>query len=284
MGTRIHGAALAGWKIVFLVNGCLTAALGVVFWFVMPDNQLNARWLSPADRRLCVERVRVNQQGIGNKHFKFYQLKEALLDPMSWAFVFYALTADIPNGGISNFFSQLIVSFGYTAEESLLYGTPGGAVEVVALIFCGWLGDRLGQRVLVSMLGLITALIGMILIVALPLSNNVGRLIGYYMTQASPTPFVALLSLIASNVAGYTKKTTVAAMYLIAYCVGNIIGPQTFRPKDAPRYLPAEITIIACWAACLVDLAFIWIYCKRANQKKAGIRAQPGYEKLENQE
>lgn len=74
------------------------------------------------------------------------------------------------------------------------------------------------------MIGLCTAMIGMILIVALPLSNNSGRLAGYYLTQASPTPFVALLSLIASNVAGYTKKTTVAAMYLIGYCVGNIIG------------------------------------------------------------
>jgi ACS family allantoate permease-like MFS transporter len=30
--------------------------------------------------------------------------------------------------------------------------------------------------------------------------------------------------LISSNVAGYTKKTTVAAMFLIGYCVGNIIG------------------------------------------------------------
>jgi ACS family allantoate permease-like MFS transporter len=74
------------------------------------------------------------------------------------------------------------------------------------------------------MVGLCTAMLGMVLIVALPLSNNSGRLAGYYLTQASPTAFVALLSLISSNVAGYTKKTTVAAMYLIGYCVGNIIG------------------------------------------------------------
>lgn len=74
------------------------------------------------------------------------------------------------------------------------------------------------------MVGLTTALIGIILIVALPLTNNGGRLAGYYMTQASPTPFVAILSLISTNVAGYTKKTTIAALYLIGYCVGNIIG------------------------------------------------------------
>lgn len=274
-GTKEHGTAIAGWRIVFLFAGLLTAVLGVIFWFVVPDNQLNARWLDKEDRILAVERVRVNQQGIGNKHFKLYQLKEALLDPLSWAFFFYALVADIPNGGLTNFFSQLIVSFGYTPEQSLLYGTPGGAVEIVALIASGWIGSKLGQRLLVSMVGLTIALLGMILIVALPLSNNGGRLAGYYMTQASPTPFVALLSLIATNVAGYTKKTTVAAMYLIAYCAGNIIGPQTFRPKDAPRYVPAEITIIVCEILCLMDVLFIWFYCRRQNVRHTQCRVIP---------
>ena len=190
----------------------------------MPDNQLNARWLSKGDRRLAIERVRVNQQGIGNKHFKMYQFKEALLDPLTWAFAFYACAADIPNGGISNFFSQLIVSFGYTPEESLLYGTPAGAVEIVTLLVSGWLGDHYGHRILISCWGLVVAIMGVLLIIALPLSSNKGRLAGYYLTQAAPAPFVALLSLIATNVAGYTKKTTVAALFLIAYCTGNIIG------------------------------------------------------------
>ncbi|KAF1361888.1 MFS general substrate transporter [Lizonia empirigonia] len=284
VGCRKTGTTIEPWKIIFLVTGLLTISVGLLFLYIMPDNQLNCRWLSKEDQILAIERVRVNQQGIGNTHYKLYQLKEALLDPLSWAFFFYALIADIPNGGISNFFSQLIVGFGYTAEESLLYGTPGGAVEVVFLLACGWAGDRFGSRVLISMTGLCTAIIGMILIVALPLSNNSGRLAGYYLTQASPTPFVALLSLISSNVAGYTKKTTVAAMYLIGYCVGNIIGPQTFRPSDAPRYVPAEVTIIACWGVCLGILAFIHFYCVWQNKKKAQIRAAPGYVKMENQE
>ena len=229
VGARKHGVSIEPWKIVFLVFGLFTAALGFLFLYVMPDNQLNARWLSPADRILAVARVRVNQQGIGNKHFKSYQLKEALIDPMTWGFVFFALVADIPNGGISNFFSQLIVSFGYTPEESLLYGTPGGAVEVVALIACGLLGDRIGRRLLVSISGLMLAVIGLILIVAIPLNKPSGRLAGYYMTQAAPTGFVAILSLISTNVAGYTKKTTVAAMYLIAYCVGGLKAILSFR-------------------------------------------------------
>ena len=118
---------------------------------------------------------------------------------MTWAIVFYALVADIPNGGITNFFSQLIVSFGYTPEQSLLYGAPGGAIEVVTLVVGGYLGDKLQNRLAVSSFGLISAITGISLIVGLPLDNDKGRLAGYYLYQASAMPFVALLSLIASN-------------------------------------------------------------------------------------
>ncbi|KAI9927618.1 hypothetical protein MW887_003239 [Aspergillus wentii] len=285
VGSEKHGSTIEPWKIVFLFTGLLTVCLGLVFLWIIPDSQLNARWLKKEDRVLAVVRVRSNQQGIGNKHFKMYQVKEALLDPMTWAFFLYALIADIPNGGITNFFNQLqITSFGYTEEQSLLYGVPGGVVEVIALLINGYVGQITNQRVLSSCGGLIASIVGMVLIVALPLTNNVGRLIGYYMTQASPTPFVALLSLVSSNVAGYTKKTTVAAIYLIGYCAGNIIGPQVFRPQDAPRYVPAEITIIVCWGVSLILLVAIWWWYKKENDRKARICASPDYVRLENQE
>ncbi|KAK8125551.1 uncharacterized protein PG998_001310 [Apiospora kogelbergensis] len=271
--TQHHPVAIKSWQLVFLAIGLFTAAMGAIFLWLMPDSQLNARFLTPKERVMAVERIRVNQQGVGNKHFKWYQCKEALTDPMIWAFVFYSLVADIPNGGISNFFSQLIVSFGYSNVDSLLLGIPGGAIEVVALIACGYLGDKYKNRLLFSTVGMLIAIVGMLLITCLPESNSPGRLVGYYLTQASPTPFVALLSLISTNVAGWTKKTTVAAMYLIGYCVGNIIGPQVFRDKDAPQYRPAEITIVVCYVVSL-----------RQNRKKAVTRAAAGYQKLQGQE
>jgi MFS transporter, ACS family, allantoate permease len=182
-GASTYGFTIAPWKAIFVFTGVLTSIVGIVFFLIMPDNQLNARFLTKEERVLAVYRIKINEQGIGNKHFKWYQMKEAFMDPMVWAFVFYALVADIPNGGISNFFSQLIVSFGYSPEQSLLYGTPGGAVEVISLLLCGYLGDRLGNRLLVCTSGLVVAIVGVILIVAIPLDMPAGRLVGYYFTQ-----------------------------------------------------------------------------------------------------
>lgn len=65
------------------------------------------------------------------------------------------------------------------------------------------------------------------------------------MTQAIPTAFVALLSMISSNVAGYTKKTTVAALYLIGYCVGNIIGMFLYLISALSLFIALTIPIQA---------------------------------------
>lgn len=62
-----------------------------------------------------------------------------------------------------------------------------------------------------------------------------------------------------------------------------VAGPQTFRPKDQPRYVPAEITIIVCFGIQLMTLAAIYFYSKLQNKKKAALRADPTYMKLDNQ-
>ena len=105
---------IVAWKVLFLVTGLVTIVIGVIFLWIIPDSQLNARWLSRKDRLLAIERIRINQQGIGNKTFKIYQLKEALLDPLTWAFVFYALMATIPNGESIN---KILLKSGQTGAK-----------------------------------------------------------------------------------------------------------------------------------------------------------------------
>lgn len=116
------------------------------------------------------------------------------------------------------------MGFGFTAEQSLLLSAPSGAIAIISLTGLGYLGDRYHNRIIFGCVGLVIAIVGMILIITLPLSNKGGRLAGYYLLFAATAGWTALLSLISTNVAGYTKKTTVAALYLLTYCAGNIIG------------------------------------------------------------
>jgi ACS family allantoate permease-like MFS transporter len=122
--TEKHPAKIEGWQILFLVCGVTTCTVGIVFLFVVPDNQLNARWLDQNDRILALSRIRGNQQGIGNKHFKWYQFREALTDPIVWGMVLYTLVWTITNG-IYRVFSFPPISgltTVYRRDIKLLYG------------------------------------------------------------------------------------------------------------------------------------------------------------------
>lgn len=49
------------------------------------------------------------------------------------------------------------------------------------------------------------------------------------------------LTIVSSNIAGYTKKQVTGALLFTGYCVGNIIGPQTFKSSEAPGYHSAYV-------------------------------------------
>lgn len=75
------GAGLAGWRIMFVVLGCLTVVFGLCTFFFLPDTPMKARWLSNAEKVALLKHVSVNQTGIDNKKFRAKEIVEALLDP-----------------------------------------------------------------------------------------------------------------------------------------------------------------------------------------------------------
>ena len=79
----------------------------------------------------------------------------------------------------------------------------------------------------------------------LPDGNRAGRLAGNYVTHVVGAFLPCVYSLSAANTGGHTKKVTTNAVILMSFCLGNILGPLTFRNEDAPNYTPAKVTIVA---------------------------------------
>ena len=90
--------------------------------------------------------------------------------------------------------------------------------------------------------------------------NKPGLLAASFLTGTFGAAFMLLLAWNASNIAGHSKKVTANALTLVAFCVGNILGTQTFQNKQAPGYISGKISIIATLSAlCLVVVAMrVW--------------------------
>ncbi|KIW33174.1 uncharacterized protein PV07_00045 [Cladophialophora immunda] len=272
VGGDVH-AALKGWQIIFLFLGLLTVVIGVIFWFILPDSPAVAGFLSQEERVQHVERIRGNEQGIGSKTFKWEQFWEALADTNTWLYAFWVFAANIPNSIATSFGNILVTGMGYSKLNSLLLVTPLGAYEVVILIGVTYLAMKTEQRLWCCIITHIPSFVGAILMAT---TEKTPALIGYYLSGGIPIGWTTILGLQASNVAGSTKKITVTCIGTIAYTVGNIISPQTFQIKDAPRYLPAKISIVILYFLITVDLYLIRMVYVRRNKKRDEQKAALG--------
>jgi hypothetical protein len=58
------------------------------------------------------------------------------------------------------------------------------------------------------------------------------------------------------------------AILLMSFCLGNILGPLTFRDEDAPEFIPAKITIVAVDSTVLVAVAILLSYYRWENKRR----------------
>ncbi|CAN6625656.1 allantoate permease [Trichomonascus vanleenenianus] len=261
------GTSIVAWKILFITIGLLTILLGIAVYFHIPDTPAKAWFLTEEERLMVVERIRSNKQGFGNSKFKMDQLKEVFIDPRTYILILIVLSNQVPNGGLTNFGTIIVTSLGYTNERSLLMNTPCGAVEVVGLLAGGYIAQRTQKRMIVGITSAACLLVMPLCLLAFAPSTK-AQLAGYYLYFASPITFCCFLSCISSNTAGHTKKVVTNALFLIAYCVGNVIGPQTFIPSQAPHYTGAKVAMVVCSCVCFVLMCLLYWVNWRENKRR----------------
>lgn len=252
---------------LMIITGSITVATAVLYWFFFPDSPTNAWFLTPEERTKAVLRTKENQTGVENKTFKKEQMIEALKDPKTWSFALYAALSNIPNS-LLNQRTIIVTSFGWTPLQTTLLGCVDGVIEIIT-IFVGVqvrethvrrytfkltvfkLAARIpNSRAHIISLCLVPSILGCLLVTLLPWRNKIGLLCAMWTIDISFSGFVIILSWVTSTTAGHTKRITTNSILLIAYCVGNALGPLMWQAKYAPRnYVPWGV-IGACFFIC----------------------------------
>ncbi|KAJ5672692.1 hypothetical protein N7507_001819 [Penicillium longicatenatum] len=77
-----------------------------------------------------------------------------------------------------------------------------------------------------------------------------------------------MYSLLASNVAGYSKKVLAGAMFFSSNCIANIISPQTFITAEAPKYTTGMVTSLCMFAVNIMLFSVLYLIYTRENKKR----------------
>lgn len=110
------------------MGGAITIIWSVVILFFMPPDPIRARCLNERERYIAVARLRVNNSGVRNTHFKKEQVFELLVDVKFWVMFAMTFLMMIANGPVSTFTPIIIAGFGYNTLNSLLLVMPAGAI------------------------------------------------------------------------------------------------------------------------------------------------------------
>jgi MFS family permease len=271
---HVQNAAIKSWMILFLLFGLTTIVTGIAFYILLPDNQLNASFLDEKSKVIAIDRVRSNFQGVGSGEWKWYQVREAFIDPRTYLYILFSLLMNIPNGGVTTFGSIIIKSFGFKNERALLLSMPGGAVDILFKLTVPWVSDKMMDRSIPAMFAIMFPMIGGIMMSTLDVTNKIPLLVGYYFISAAGASWCLVMSMIAANTVGSTKKTVVNSAQIIAYAAGNWIGPQTFRSTEAPDYPTGKMLVGIFYGCALGTLIVIRLVNIHENRRRDKLEAE----------
>lgn len=277
--------ALSPWRLLFLVLGAFSLLWAAVLYVFLPDSPVQCWYFSDREKFVCLERVKDNNTGMEDKTFKWYQVRECLTDPKTWLLAIFSLAVNVPNGGLVTFSAQIVTGLGYAPLITTVLGIPTGVLATVWQIILGFIAAKIpNSRCVIIALANLVPMTCAILMWKLPSTNQHGRLAAYYVFYTYWAPYVLSTSLPMANTSGHSKKLTMNAIFFLAYCIGNIIGPQAFREEDAPSYSKGYEGLLACLVVAIATIVLYGFLCRWENgrrDKKMGPHAPSAIEPTE---
>lgn len=189
---------------------------------ILPAEPIKARGMTDRERYMSVARLKTNNAGVRNTHFKMAQVTELLLDGNFWMLFWASFLIMISNGPISTFLPIIINSFGFSTFNSLLLLMPCGFWSGTLCLVFSYLSYKFKNvRVWLFCLGEIGTTLSCLLMILLPRSTKGGLLFAAFIMPSTGSAYVVLMGLQVANVAGYTKKSVASAGLFIGYCLGK---------------------------------------------------------------
>ncbi|KAE8393726.1 major facilitator superfamily domain-containing protein [Aspergillus alliaceus] len=259
------------WMWMFIILGLATFLWGFVLLIFLPDSISTAAFLTPEEREYMAHRAIIAGTGRTEKTtWKWPQAIECLQDPKTWHLFAIAILTQIPNGGTQNFGNLVIKSFGFTSLQSTLINIPSSVISASTITVTGWLAGHYRQMNCILIVCIVSlSITGSALIYARAHHVPLGaQLFGYFLLATGPGALPLCMSLVQANYRGVTKKMTMTALMFVAYCAGNIAGPQLFRASEAPTYQTSFRAILICYIISGVLAVSLRVYLQVTNTRR----------------
>ncbi|THG98157.1 hypothetical protein EW026_g3973 [Hermanssonia centrifuga] len=232
---------------IFIVEGCITAGMGLLAFIFMTSNPATAKFLSPTEREIVARANEADRALKSQESFSSSQIRSAFTD---WRTVVLSLPT-------------VVTGLGYSGVVATLMATPPYGLGFVVVLVSGWTVDRYGYRFLHYVVGISVTMIALIILMAV--ENLVVRYVMFFFIMFMFIPISVMWAWLSSNVAGSNKRAAATGVIFSVGNVGGIISGQIYRAEWAPRYVQGHAINLACYVIALVAGFILWLSYRNDN-------------------
>ncbi|SMR60409.1 unnamed protein product [Zymoseptoria tritici ST99CH_1E4] len=249
-------AGLSDWRWLFLIQGIATLVVAIGAGFVLPDDPLTTRWLTPEERLLANGRITRDTVGASAGTSSWAGLKAAAADPKLWLFAAMQ-HMHLAANGFKNFFPTAVESLGFDNQDVTLALTcPPYLIAGATSIYWSWQSGRYNERTWHITSAKALAVVGFVL--AGTISNVGGR---YFSMCVFAIGTYAVNSIIlgwVSATCGQTKEKKASSLAIVNTIanVSFIWTPYLWPDSDEPNY-PIAMGSSAGFSVITAGLAWV---------------------------
>jgi sugar phosphate permease len=227
--------SLKGWRMIFAVEGIITTLLGLIALALLTDSPMSARWLSPEEKELSIERVkseRVGQNEVLDKITRT-KLKRGVMNPitLSTAFIFHL--NNITALGTSFFLPTIIRAIypGKTRVQQQLLTVPPYILGAFTLLVASYLASRYNTRQIFLFVTGPLVMVGYAIL--LSVRDPAVRYGAIFLTVSTVFfPGAMCNSQVSANSVSDTARSIAIATNTVAGYFGGLIATWTYFGSD----------------------------------------------------
>ena len=223
----VYGA----WRWVFIIEGAISAAFALLFYFLIPDFPEDAKWLSEDERAFLKAKLAADQGQSG---------LEQRITPSSALAVFkdykiFLITLMYFGGivsayGYAYFSPTIIRGYGYTPIRTQLMSVPPWAAAFVFSNTIAYFSDKTQHRFAFTAFCLVIAIVGYAMSISIHDRHDAQYGSLFLITSGTYCALAQIVCWGQMNTSGHTRRAVASAFQIGVGNLGGIVAVCKFQP------------------------------------------------------
>jgi cyanate permease len=248
-------AAIASWRLLFLVEGAPVILMALVVYFFLPDTPQKARFFTEDEKRIVLARtMRQTSEPERSHAFDWRESAATLLDLKAWLTALMFFSCNVLFASLPVFLPTILEEMGFTGVNAQGLSAPPYLLSFLVTVATAWFADRTQQRGFTIM---IMAAIGGAGYIMLAAASSVGvRYAGCYLAAAGIFPAIAnILPWVSNNQGNDSRRGAGFVMLMLVGQCGPLLGTRIYPSHTGPNFVMGHsicagflffTTILAC--------------------------------------